>query len=121
VIKRFLLIFTALFIVIVGYVSYQISYCYRYLKGVDATEINYIDGVAFHKGDSIPYSGIAYSTVCGGECGLWCPSLHWRGEFKDGLYHGRFDAPLGGVSDGNWFSPGDKTDTYIYEQGVRIK
>lgn len=50
-----------------------------------------------------------------------CASIHWRAEFKDGVYHGQFDAPLAGVSDVHWFSPGDNTDTYVYQNGVRIK
>ncbi|WP_045826655.1 hypothetical protein [Teredinibacter turnerae] len=119
--KKGVLVFVAIFIILAGYVVYKINYCRLYLRGVDSKEFNYVDGVAYLKGDSTPYSGVAYSTVCGGECGIWCASLHWRAEFKDGRYHGNFDAPLAGVSDGNWFSPGDKTDTYVYQNGVRIK
>ena len=120
-IKKILLVSVVIFLILAGYVIYKISYCKSYLKGVESNELKYVDGVAYLKGDSKPYSGVAYSTVCGGECGFLCSSIHWRAEFKDGVYHGQFDAPLAGVSDGHWFSPGDKTDTYIYQNGVRIE
>ena len=120
-IKKIVFICSIIFLCLVGYVSYQIGYCRLYLKGVDTSELKYLNGVAYLIGDSVPYTGTAYSSVCGGECGLWCLSLHWRAEFKEGLFHGRFDAPLSGVADGQWFSPGDDTATYIYQNGARVK
>jgi hypothetical protein len=50
-----------------------------------------------------------------------CALLHWRAEYKEGKLHGEFDAPLSGIGDKHWFNPGDETETYIYENGTRIK
>lgn len=120
-IKKLFLASVIILSTLTGYVAYKISYCNWYLKGVESNKLSYVNGVAYLKGDSKPYNGVAYSTVCGGECGFMCASIHWRAEFKDGVYHGQFDAPLAGISDGHWFSPGDNTDTYVYQNGVRIK
>lgn len=73
------------------------------------------NGIFFLKRSDSPYTGTVFSTVCGGECGFMSFALlYWRGEYKEGKLHGEFNAPLTGIGDKHWFSPGDKTETYIY-------
>ncbi|QQD19162.1 hypothetical protein I6N98_04720 [Spongiibacter nanhainus] len=99
-------------------VNYQ---CKQYLQGVSDSELQFKDGITFLKSTGNPYTGRAYSTVCGGECGFMsCALLHWRAEYQDGKLHGKFDAPISGVGDKHWFSPGDKTETHIYKNGIRV-
>lgn len=96
--------------------------CKQYLQGVSDYDLQTKEGVTLLKSTGKPYTGKAYSTVCGGECGLMsCALLHWRAEYKNGKLNGEFDAPISGVGDKHWFSPGDKTEKYIYENGTRIK
>ena len=100
-------------------INYQ---CKEYLQGVSNSSLEIDGGVAFLVGSDIPYTGHVYSTVCGGECGFMsCALIHWRGEYKEGKLHGKFDAPMSGVGDKHWFNPGDETETYFYENGTRIR
>ena len=100
-------------------VNYQ---CEQYLQGVSDSELQTKDGIMLLKSTGKPYTGRAYATVCGGECGFMsCALLHWRAEYKEGRLHGQFDAPISGVGDKHWFSPGDKTETHIYKNGTRVQ
>ena len=101
------------------WVNYQ---CSQYLQGVSDEDLQKKEGIFILKTTGKPYTGKVYATVCGGECGFMsCALIHWRADYKDGMLHGTFDAPISGVGDKHWFSPGDKTQTYIYENGTRIK
>jgi hypothetical protein len=96
--------------------------CKQYLQGVSDYDLQTKEGVTLLKSTGNLYTGKAYATVCGGECGFMsCALLHWRAEYKEGKLHGEFDAPLSGIGDKHWFNPGDETETYIYENGTRIK
>ncbi|MFC3153170.1 hypothetical protein ACFOEK_19180 [Litoribrevibacter euphylliae] len=65
----------------------ELGYCRYVLAGaVDADQVlNYRNGIAFTKGENTPFTGAAYSPVCGGECGFaGCSSLHWYSQFENG-------------------------------------
>ena len=112
----FLIVSGALYLTLINY------QCTKHLKGVPDSNLQFMDGIALLKSTGEPYTGTAYSTVCGGECGFpSCALLHWRAEYKDGKLHGKFNAPTSGVGDKYWFSPGDKTKTYHYEHGKKIR
>lgn len=114
---------TCLLITLGGsYLAFENYQCKQYMQGVPNSNLQIKKGIAFLKDTDTPYTGKAYATVCGGECGFMsCSLLHWRGTYKEGKLHGEFDAPVSGIGDKHWFTPGDKTKTYIYENGARIK
>ena len=65
----------------------ELGYCRYVLAGaVDADQaLSYRNGIAFAKGEETPFTGAAYLTVCGSECGFaGCSSLHWYSEFEKG-------------------------------------
>ena len=119
-----IIILTPLLLITIGtsylaLINYQ---CKQYLQGVSEYDLQTKEGVTLLKSTGKPYTGKAYSTVCGGECRFMsCALLHWKAEYKEGKLHGEFDAPLSGIGDKNWFSPGDETETYIYVNGIKIK
>lgn len=65
----------------------DLGYCYYVLAGaVDSDKaLIYRDGIAFAKGEETPFTGAAYQSVCGGDCGFsGCSSIHWYSEFDNG-------------------------------------
>jgi hypothetical protein len=65
----------------------ELGYCRYILAGaVDADQaLSYRNGIAFAKGEETPFTGAAYSSVCGSECGFaGCSSLHWYSKFEKG-------------------------------------
>ncbi|WP_396586760.1 hypothetical protein [Bermanella sp. R86510] len=105
-----------------GYLVFKNYQCKQYMYGVSDSELVIKEGIVFLRGDDTPYTGSAFSTVCGGECGfMLCTLLHWRGTYKEGRLHGEFDAPMSGIGDKYWFTPGDETQTYFFRNGARIK
>ena len=120
--KILILIICLLSILATGYLAFKNYQCKQYIRGVSQSELEIKSGIAFLKGVDTPYTGSSFSTVCGGECGFMsCALLHWRGWYKEGKLHGEFNAPLKGIGDKHWFSPGDETVTYIYKNGARVK
>lgn len=111
-----------IFLLIVLYITFNNVRCKLFLQGISNSELVRKNGISYLKESNQPYSGKAYDTVCGGECGfLSCALLHWRGEYKDGKLHGKLDVPKSGLGDKHWFSPDEETQTYIYDNGKRVK
>ena len=71
---------TAVFLAELGYCRYVLA------DAVNADQIlDYQNGVAFAKGETVPFTGAAYRSVCAEECGfMGCPSLHWYAQFENG-------------------------------------
>ena len=75
----------------------DLGYCRVMLYGaVDADDwFEYRDGTVYVKGTDTPFTGKAYQTVCGDECGLFgCYSIHWYASFKDGYRDGVVFLPM---------------------------
>ncbi|WP_198263191.1 hypothetical protein [sulfur-oxidizing endosymbiont of Gigantopelta aegis] len=120
---KVIFLITCLFVILgASYLVFQNYRCAQYLKGVSDFDLQSKNGITFLKSTNKPYTGKAYSTVCGGECGFMsCSLLHWKTEYREGKLHGKFDVPLSGLGDKHWFSPGDETKTHVYENGSEIK
>ncbi len=124
IIKKSLLIIASfvgvLFTVLAIWIGYSVYQCDGFLLGVSNFDLVSIDGISVLKTTGKPYTGKAYGSVCGGECGM-CGELHWRGEYKEGKWHGKFDIPVSGLGDAHSFGLGDETQTYFYENGKRTQ
>ena len=65
----------------------ELGYCrYVLASAVDADQaLSYRNGIAFANDGKTPFTGAAYSSVCGSECGFaGCSSLHWYSRFEKG-------------------------------------
>ena len=80
----------------------DLAYCRFMLFGaVDADmAFEHKEGVVYLKGIDVPFSGKAYQTVCGDECGIFgCYSIHWKGSYTNGYRNGIFYSPKSDRSD----------------------
>lgn len=74
----------------------ELMYCRSAINNAKdaSTFLEKRNGTMFIAGTQNTFNGFAYSTVCGGECGfLGCPSLHWYGEYKNGIRDGKWLIP----------------------------
>lgn len=79
---------------------------YMLKDAVEATRNNleHRNGAYYITGTDELFNGFAYSTMCGGECGLpGMPALSWYGEFKNGLKDGVFYRSASGSFNESFF------------------
>ena len=78
------------------------AYCRFMLFGAVDADIafEHKEGIVYLKGVDVPFSGKAYQTVCGDECGIFgCYSIHWKGSYTNGYRNGIFYSPKSDRSD----------------------
>ncbi|MCY0964081.1 hypothetical protein [Parathalassolituus penaei] len=57
-------------------------------------ELEYREGRVYQKGAAAAFTGKAYQTMCGDDCGLFgCYAIHWYASFKDGYRDGEVLLP----------------------------
>ncbi|MCL6416840.1 hypothetical protein MIB92_14360 [Aestuariirhabdus sp. Z084] len=68
-------------------------------KDIDV-DLEIRERVVYERGSETPFTGSAYQTVCGGECGFWgCYSLHRYAQYNQGQLDGLVLTPSSGRSD----------------------
>jgi hypothetical protein len=79
------------------------------------------NGTMFVSGTQEPFSGFAYTTVCGGQCGIaGCPAIHWYGEYKNGIKDGKWLIPVSERSNDSFFlSPFGEYKAVTYINGKK--
>ncbi len=109
----------AIVLIPVAIFTAELMYCRNAIKNAKnaGTFLEKRNGITFVSEAQKPFNGFAYSTVCGGECGLFgCPATHWYGEYKNGKKYGEWFIPISeGANDSFFISPfgGYKKVNYI--------
>lgn len=87
---------------VVAILLMNVGYCRYVLAGAVEFDdaLRYRDGIAFTRSDDTPFTGTAYRSVCGGDCGFaGCSSLHWYAVFENGKRTTGFLPESGGAND----------------------
>ena len=80
----------------------DVAYCRYVLAGAVESDdaLRYRDGIAFSRSDDMPFTGTAYRSVCGGDCGFaGCSALHWYAVFENGKRTTGFLPKSGGANE----------------------
>jgi len=112
-------ILTTVVAISLGLLAGILTGCGQRPEGVDFDKdlTQRADGLVHKIEDDKPYTGKAYSTVCGYDC---LPFVHWQGEFKDGKKHGTFVFPESRKSN-DFFRPGDKHVVRVkFRHGIEV-
>jgi len=80
----------------------DLLYCRYFIKrAVDMTEqLETKQNRVYLKGETRPFTGAAYQTVCGGECGIFgCALIHQYVHYSNGVLQGTAYLPKSGRAD----------------------